>query len=207
MGQSSSSLAACFKVEGIKPETQPSTVNEHSCNMDVTLIVKASNQQCEDLTIKCEPSWTIRRLKGHLTEVYPGKPVSENGAARRTASSPPVDLLFSFAQSSHNHPPPNQGKRTILFGGKLLSFCFLFCSTNGTNRFSLKRPQQRQYDPGGVVSRRQPVNERMIHRPQRTPAYRLPLATAAGTRDKLLDSYTYPATGDRGCPVCENGLN
>lgn len=45
--------------------------------MDVTLIVKASNQQCEDLTIKCEPSWTIRRLKGHLTEVYPGKPSSD----------------------------------------------------------------------------------------------------------------------------------
>ncbi|XP_058061659.1 homocysteine-responsive endoplasmic reticulum-resident ubiquitin-like domain member 1 protein [Anopheles bellator] len=45
--------------------------------MDVTLIVKASNQQCEDLTIKCEPSWTIRRLKGHLTEVYPGKPNSD----------------------------------------------------------------------------------------------------------------------------------
>ncbi|XP_053665117.1 uncharacterized protein LOC128714268 [Anopheles marshallii] len=45
--------------------------------MDVTLIVKASNQQCEDLTIKCEPSWTIRRLKGHLTEVYPGKPSTD----------------------------------------------------------------------------------------------------------------------------------
>ncbi|KXJ83692.1 hypothetical protein RP20_CCG002779 [Aedes albopictus] len=42
--------------------------------MDITLIVKASNQQFDDQTIKCEPSWTIRRLKGHLTEVYPGKP-------------------------------------------------------------------------------------------------------------------------------------
>lgn len=42
--------------------------------MDITLIVKASNQQFEDQMIKCEPSWTIRRLKGHLMEVYPGKP-------------------------------------------------------------------------------------------------------------------------------------
>ena len=198
MGQSSSSLAACFKVEGIKPETQPSTVNKHSHNMDVTLIVKASNQQCEDLTIKCEPSWTIRRLKGHLTEVYPGKPVSENGA-RQTDNQFPASRPFVFICSIISQSPRlTPGKRTILFGGKLLSFCFLFCSTNGTNRFSLKRPQQRQYDPGSVVSRWQPVNERMIHRPQRTPAYRLPLATAAGTRDKLLDSYTYPATGDRG---------
>lgn len=43
-------------------------------DMDITLIVKASNSSVEDQTIKCEPSWTIRRLKGHLTEVYPGKP-------------------------------------------------------------------------------------------------------------------------------------
>lgn len=45
--------------------------------MDITLIVKASNQQFDDQTIKCGPSWTIRRLKGHLTEVYPGKPSSD----------------------------------------------------------------------------------------------------------------------------------
>lgn len=44
---------------------------------DITLIVKASNQQFEDQTIKCEPSWTIRRLKGYLTEVHPGKPTSD----------------------------------------------------------------------------------------------------------------------------------
>ena len=42
----------------------------------VTLIVKASNQQFEDQTIKCELSWTIRKLKGYLTEVYPSRPVS-----------------------------------------------------------------------------------------------------------------------------------
>lgn len=45
--------------------------------MDITLIVKASNQQLDDQTIQCEPSWTIRRLKGHLTEVYPGKPSTD----------------------------------------------------------------------------------------------------------------------------------
>ncbi|KAL9707233.1 hypothetical protein quinque_010751 [Culex quinquefasciatus] len=46
-------------------------------DLDITLIVKASNQQFEDQTIKCEPSWTIRRLKSHLTEVYPGKPSTD----------------------------------------------------------------------------------------------------------------------------------
>ncbi|XP_023020429.1 homocysteine-induced endoplasmic reticulum protein [Leptinotarsa decemlineata] len=40
----------------------------------VTLIVKAPNQQIEDQTIKCEPSWTIQKLKQHLSEVYPSRP-------------------------------------------------------------------------------------------------------------------------------------
>lgn len=44
--------------------------------LSVTLIVKAPNQQIEDQTVKCELSWTILKLKGHLSEVYPSKPVS-----------------------------------------------------------------------------------------------------------------------------------
>ncbi|CAG2054621.1 unnamed protein product [Timema podura] len=51
-------------------------------NMDVlnavTLVVKAPNQQVEDQTIKCELTWTIRKLKGHLSEVYPSKPRTED---------------------------------------------------------------------------------------------------------------------------------
>lgn len=44
--------------------------------LPVTLIVKAPNQQFEDQTIKCEPNWSIRKLKGYLSEVYPCNPVS-----------------------------------------------------------------------------------------------------------------------------------
>jgi len=43
-------------------------------NLPVTLIVKAPNQQIEDQTIYVEPSWTINKLKQHLSEVYPSKP-------------------------------------------------------------------------------------------------------------------------------------
>ncbi|KAF5280323.1 hypothetical protein FQR65_LT03132 [Abscondita terminalis] len=42
--------------------------------LSVTLIVKAPNQQIEDQTIKCELSWTINKLKQHLSEVYPSRP-------------------------------------------------------------------------------------------------------------------------------------
>ncbi|KAK9891111.1 hypothetical protein WA026_013430 [Henosepilachna vigintioctopunctata] len=43
-------------------------------SLPVTLIVKAPNQQIEDQTVKCELSWTINKLKHHLSEVYPSKP-------------------------------------------------------------------------------------------------------------------------------------
>ncbi|KAL0279659.1 UNVERIFIED_CONTAM: hypothetical protein PYX00_001165 [Menopon gallinae] len=44
----------------------------------VKLIVKAPNQQFEDQTIHCNLSWTIKRLKGYLSEVYPSKPNTED---------------------------------------------------------------------------------------------------------------------------------
>ncbi|PSN45584.1 hypothetical protein C0J52_15080 [Blattella germanica] len=47
-------------------------------DMPVTLIVKAPNQQVEDQTIHCELNWTIRKLKGYLSEVYPSKPRTED---------------------------------------------------------------------------------------------------------------------------------
>lgn len=52
----------------------------------VTLIVKAPNQQIEDQTVKCELSWTISRLKGHLSEVYPSKPVSKISFVLKSSS-------------------------------------------------------------------------------------------------------------------------
>lgn len=50
----------------------PTTENMET--LPVTLIVKAPNQQIEDQTVKCELSWTIQKLKQHLSEVYPSKP-------------------------------------------------------------------------------------------------------------------------------------
>ncbi|CAB3237790.1 unnamed protein product [Arctia plantaginis] len=44
---------------------------------NVTLIVKAPNQQIDDQNIECQSSWTVRQLKGHLEEVYPSKPRTE----------------------------------------------------------------------------------------------------------------------------------
>lgn len=51
--------------------------------LPVTLIVKAPNQQFEDQTIKCEPTWSIRKLKGHLSEVYPCNPVSNECSIKK----------------------------------------------------------------------------------------------------------------------------
>lgn len=45
---------------------------------NVTLIVKAPNQQIDDQSIQCQSSWTVGQLKGHLAEVYPSKPSTED---------------------------------------------------------------------------------------------------------------------------------
>ena len=47
-----------------------------SFQMPVTLVVKAPNQKIQDLTVECGLEWTIRKLKEHLSDVYPSKPVS-----------------------------------------------------------------------------------------------------------------------------------
>lgn len=40
----------------------------------VTLVVKAPNQKVADQTVQCGMGWTIRKLKSHLSAVYPSKP-------------------------------------------------------------------------------------------------------------------------------------
>lgn len=42
----------------------------------VTLIIKAPNQKYTDQTVSCFLDWTVGRLKSHLSDVYPSKPVS-----------------------------------------------------------------------------------------------------------------------------------
>lgn len=41
----------------------------------VTLVIKAPNQKYDDQKINCHPNWTVEKLKAHLSDVYPSKPV------------------------------------------------------------------------------------------------------------------------------------
>ena len=43
----------------------------------VTLVVKAPSQKISDVSIDCDLGWSVNRLKQHLSQVYPGKPVSK----------------------------------------------------------------------------------------------------------------------------------
>lgn len=42
--------------------------------MDLQLLIKAPNQNIEDLVITCQMDWTVLKLKKHLSEVYPNHP-------------------------------------------------------------------------------------------------------------------------------------
>lgn len=43
----------------------------------VTLVIRAPNQKYDDQTINCYQNWTVEKLKAHLSDVYPSKPVSD----------------------------------------------------------------------------------------------------------------------------------
>lgn len=42
--------------------------------VSVTLVVKAPNQKVADQTVECALNWTVKKLKEHLSLVYPSKP-------------------------------------------------------------------------------------------------------------------------------------
>ncbi|CAJ1083271.1 homocysteine-responsive endoplasmic reticulum-resident ubiquitin-like domain member 2 protein [Xyrichtys novacula] len=44
----------------------------------VTLVIRAPNQKYTDQTINCCQSWTVEKLKAHLSDVYPSKPSSKD---------------------------------------------------------------------------------------------------------------------------------
>lgn len=43
----------------------------------VTLVIRAPNQKYQDQTINCFLSWTVEKLKRHISTVYPSKPLSK----------------------------------------------------------------------------------------------------------------------------------
>lgn len=78
----------------------------------VTLIVKAPNQQIEDQTVKCELSWTISRLKGHLSEVYPSKPVRMSVIKYTNTLISTVTYKCHLIQAQH--------EQKLIYSGQLL---------------------------------------------------------------------------------------
>ena len=44
--------------------------------LPVTIVIKAPNQRIGDHTVECMLGWSVKKLKRHLEEVYPSKPVS-----------------------------------------------------------------------------------------------------------------------------------
>lgn len=52
------------------------TMDQNGMEIPVTLIIKAPNQKYSDQTISCFLNWTVAKLKTHLSNVYPSKPVS-----------------------------------------------------------------------------------------------------------------------------------
>lgn len=53
-------------------------MDQATVDSPVTLVIKAPNQKYDDQTINCFLNWTVEKLKKHISNVYPSKPVSLN---------------------------------------------------------------------------------------------------------------------------------
>lgn len=51
-------------------------MDQGAVDSPVTLVIKAPNQKYDDQTINCFLNWTVEKLKKHISNVYPSKPVS-----------------------------------------------------------------------------------------------------------------------------------
>lgn len=69
--KSSDSTASCSS-----SSTMTNPLNGTASTNNIRLLIKASSQQFEDITVESDLLWTVKRLKAHLSLVYPSKPVS-----------------------------------------------------------------------------------------------------------------------------------
>ncbi|XP_057623651.1 homocysteine-responsive endoplasmic reticulum-resident ubiquitin-like domain member 2 protein [Chionomys nivalis] len=53
-------------------------MEQSGMEIPVTLIIKAPNQKYSDQTISCFLNWTVGKLKTHLSNVYPSKPLTKD---------------------------------------------------------------------------------------------------------------------------------
>lgn len=53
-------------------------MDQSGMEIPVTLIIKAPNQKYSDQTISCFLNWTVGKLKMHLSNVYPSKPLTKD---------------------------------------------------------------------------------------------------------------------------------
>lgn len=97
----------------------------------VTLIIKAPNQKYTDQTINCFLDWTVGKLKSHLSDVYPSKPVScgpalflhrvcRNGVAVTSGQSVETFLGYSAKIKTRKSPAAKE----LSVQRRWLSLCF-----------------------------------------------------------------------------------
>ncbi|KAG8512263.1 Homocysteine-responsive endoplasmic reticulum-resident ubiquitin-like domain member 2 protein, partial [Galemys pyrenaicus] len=62
----------------VSPDALVTDLDADGMEIPVTLIIKAPNQKYSDQTISCFLNWTVGKLKTHLSNVYPSKPLTKD---------------------------------------------------------------------------------------------------------------------------------
>ncbi|TNN59971.1 Homocysteine-responsive endoplasmic reticulum-resident ubiquitin-like domain member 2 protein [Liparis tanakae] len=79
----------------------------------VILVIRAPNQKYNDHTINCCHTWTVEKLKAHISDVYPSKPLlaassQHGGSDQSSTSSDQPDPLSQRPQAERRGNPEVQ---------------------------------------------------------------------------------------------------
>ncbi|XP_041513425.1 homocysteine-responsive endoplasmic reticulum-resident ubiquitin-like domain member 2 protein isoform X2 [Microtus oregoni] len=96
-------------------------MDQSGMEMPVTLIIKAPNQKYSDQTINCFLNWTVGKLKTHLSNVYPSKPLTKDQRLVYSGRLLPdhlqlKDILRKNSDHSDSTPSPSQENLSLVAG-------------------------------------------------------------------------------------------
>ncbi|XP_037063558.1 homocysteine-responsive endoplasmic reticulum-resident ubiquitin-like domain member 2 protein isoform X2 [Peromyscus leucopus] len=97
-------------------------MDQSGMEIPVTLVIKAPNQKYSDQTISCFLNWTVGKLKTHLSNVYPSKPLTKDQRLVYSGRLLPDHLqLKDILRKNSDHsdsttPSPSQESSSLVAG-------------------------------------------------------------------------------------------
>ncbi|KAM5273773.1 homocysteine-responsive endoplasmic reticulum-resident ubiquitin-like domain member 2 protein [Ctenodactylus gundi] len=185
-------------------------MDQSGMEIPVTLIIKAPNQKYSDQTISCFLNWTVEKLKTHLSNVYPSRPLTKDQRLVYSGRLLPdhlqlKDILRKQDEYHMVHlvctsrTPPSSPKSGTS-GGSLSTLASSSSSGSDHSGSSTPSSSQELMSPGASSSS-EGIRQRALSHAETDPAQRLPWPHVQGNPEQQLPPQAaglgpaYPAFG------------